>query len=128
MDAKRFSIRAVEASPIDIWPLTRRYWFHLTSLVAIVVFMAMDLSAYYAITLSIGVAILFSWLRTDTRLTPRGLVEALDMGGRQVLAVAPTCAAAGLIVGTFTLTGLGLKFSDIIVSLAGGDRKSTRLN
>jgi TRAP-type uncharacterized transport system fused permease subunit len=43
------------------------------------------------------------------------------MGGRQVLAVAPTCAAAGLIVGTFTLTGLGLKFSDIIVSLAGGN-------
>jgi TRAP-type uncharacterized transport system fused permease subunit len=93
----------------------------LTSLVAIVVFMAMDLSAYYAITLSIGVAIVFSWLRADTRLTPRGLVAALDMGGRQVLAVAPTCAAAGLIVGTFTLTGLGLKFSDIIVSLAGGN-------
>ena len=120
LDAKRFGIRAVEAPRVDLWPLTRRYWFHLTSLVAIVVFMAMDLSAYYAITLSIGVAILFSWLRADTRLTPRGLVEALDMAGRQVLAVAPTCAAAGLIVGTFTLTGLGLKFSDIIVGLAGG--------
>jgi TRAP transporter 4TM/12TM fusion protein len=121
LDARRFGIRAIDMPGLDLGRLTRRYWFHLTSLVAIVAFMAMDLSAYYAITLSIGVAILFSWLRPDTRLTPRKLLAALEAGGRQVLSVAPTCAAAGLIVGTFTLTGLGLKFSDIIVSLAAGN-------
>jgi TRAP-type uncharacterized transport system fused permease subunit len=36
------------------------------------------------------------------------------------LSVAATCAAAGIIVGVVTLTGLGLKFSIIILSLAGG--------
>ncbi len=113
--------RIARPPDLDLGRLTRRYWFHLTSLVAIVVFMAMDFSAYYAITLSIAVAVLFSWLRPETRITPRKLVAALESGGRQVLSVAPTCAAAGLIVGTFTLTGLGLKFSDIIVNLAGGN-------
>jgi TRAP-type uncharacterized transport system fused permease subunit len=34
--------------------------------------------------------------------------------------VASTCAAAGIIVGVVTLTGLGLKFSSIIISYAGG--------
>jgi TRAP-type uncharacterized transport system fused permease subunit len=34
--------------------------------------------------------------------------------------VAATCAAAGVIVGVVTLTGLGLRFADIIISLAGG--------
>jgi TRAP-type uncharacterized transport system fused permease subunit len=37
-----------------------------------------------------------------------------------VLAIAVTCAGAGLIVGTVTLTGLGLKFSSIVIEYAGG--------
>jgi TRAP-type uncharacterized transport system fused permease subunit len=36
------------------------------------------------------------------------------------LTVASTCAAAGIIVGVVTLTGLGLKFSSIIIAYAGG--------
>jgi TRAP-type uncharacterized transport system fused permease subunit len=42
-----------------------------------------------------------------------------------VLAVAATCAAAGIIVGVVTLTGLGLKFSSIVLQLAGGDLLAT---
>jgi TRAP-type uncharacterized transport system fused permease subunit len=38
-----------------------------------------------------------------------------------VLSVASTCAAAGIIVGVVTLTGLGLKFSLIILTLAGNN-------
>jgi TRAP-type uncharacterized transport system fused permease subunit len=37
-----------------------------------------------------------------------------------VLNVAATCAGAGLIVGVVTLTGLGLKFSSIVIAYAGG--------
>jgi TRAP-type uncharacterized transport system fused permease subunit len=37
-----------------------------------------------------------------------------------MLSVAATCAAAGIIVGVVTLTGLGLRFADIVVSYAGG--------
>jgi TRAP-type uncharacterized transport system fused permease subunit len=49
-----------------------------------------------------------------------GLVQALDGGSRAVLNVAATCAGAGLIVGVVTLTGLGLKFSSIVIAYAGG--------
>jgi len=38
------------------------------------------------------------------------------------LSVASTCAAAGIIVGVVTLTGLGLKFSSIIIQYAGGSK------
>jgi TRAP-type uncharacterized transport system fused permease subunit len=41
-------------------------------------------------------------------------------GAIGVLTVASTCAAAGIIVGVVTLTGLGLKFSSIIIQYAGG--------
>jgi TRAP-type uncharacterized transport system fused permease subunit len=48
-----------------------------------------------------------------------GLFKALDGGARSVLNVAATCAGAGLIVGVVTLTGLGLKFSSIVLAYAG---------
>jgi TRAP-type uncharacterized transport system fused permease subunit len=49
-----------------------------------------------------------------------GLVKALSGGSLGVLNVAATCAGAGIIVGTVTLTGLGLKFSSIVLQYAGG--------
>ena len=42
-----------------------------------------------------------------------------------MLSVAATCAAAGLIVGVVTLTGLGLKFSSIVLQYAEGGSRGT---
>jgi TRAP-type uncharacterized transport system fused permease subunit len=77
-----------------------------------------------------------SFLRRDTSLIPyevvsgrapivsglwnSGLVKALAGGSMGVLNVAATCAGAGIIVGVVTLTGLGLKFSSIVLQYAGG--------
>jgi TRAP-type uncharacterized transport system fused permease subunit len=44
----------------------------------------------------------------------------MEMGSVGVLNVAATCAGAGIIVGVVTLTGLGLKFSTIVIDYAGG--------
>jgi TRAP-type uncharacterized transport system fused permease subunit len=44
----------------------------------------------------------------------------MEGGSIGVLSVAATCAGAGIIVGVVTLTGLGLKFSSIILDYAGG--------
>ncbi|MEO7151314.1 MAG: TRAP transporter fused permease subunit, partial [Burkholderiaceae bacterium] len=49
-----------------------------------------------------------------------GFVKAMEGGSMGVLNVAATCAGAGIIVGVVTLTGLGLKFSSIVIDYAGG--------
>jgi TRAP-type uncharacterized transport system fused permease subunit len=49
------------------------------------------------------------------------MATALRAGSVGVLAVAATCAAAGIIVGVVTLTGLGLKFSAIVIQFAHGN-------
>jgi len=59
-------------------------------------------------------------LRTPGRMTIAQLVTALRDGSIGMLNVAATCASAGIIVGVVTLTGLGLKFSAIIIDYAGG--------
>ena len=55
------------------------------------------------------------------------LVAALKDGSRQMLNVAATCAAAGIIVGVVAKTGLGLKFSAIVIDYAGGSLPLTAL-
>jgi TRAP transporter 4TM/12TM fusion protein len=100
--------------------LTRRYWYHFTSLAAIAVFMAAGMSAFRAVFWSGVLAIALSYVRRESALTPARLYGVLRTGGEDVLGVAATTATAGVIVGVVTLTGLGLKLAGVIVTLAGG--------
>jgi len=104
------------------WSLTKRYWFHFASLVTIVIFMALGFSATRAVIWSTLAAVLVSYLTRESALWPSKLVKALEAGAKGVVPVAATCACAGIIVGTVTMTGLGLKFSTILVTLAGGSK------
>ena len=49
------------------------------------------------------------------------LIEALALGARNAVSVSIACAVAGIIVGVVGLTGLGLKFSSMMVALSGGN-------
>ncbi|HLT57591.1 MAG TPA: TRAP transporter permease [Limnochordales bacterium] len=121
VDSARLGTRQVEIQTTPIRELLRQYWFHLTSLFAIVVFLMLGYTAAYAVIWSMALAVLVSFLRPDTALWPRRLLDALEMGARGVLSVVATTAVAGIIVGVVNLTGLGLKFSSIIIGLAGGN-------
>lgn len=103
-----------------VWRLTKSYWFHFGSLISIVVFMLMGFSPVLAVFWATIMAIAVSFFRWDTALWPRKLAKALTDGTTGVLNVAPTCAAAGIIVGSVTLTGLAQKFADIIIAYAAG--------
>ncbi|WP_200410964.1 TRAP transporter permease [Virgibacillus salexigens] len=67
----------------------------------------------------IGITILVSLFRKDTRITPARFVTALTSGARTALGVASATACAGIIVGVVTKTGLGLKLGNSLVSMAG---------
>ncbi len=121
-DAKRFGARLMGADQYtSLGALTRRYWFHFLSLVGIVVLMVVGFTPIWAVFWATVIAYLTSFLQPDCALTPKKLKAALEGGSLGVLSVACTCAAAGLIVGVVTLTGLGLKFSSIIIGYAQGN-------
>jgi TRAP transporter 4TM/12TM fusion protein len=104
-----------------LWVLTKKYWYHFLSLISIVAFMLLGFSSILAVFWATVVTFVVSFFRRDTAIGPRKLVAALSDGSRQMLNVAATCAAAGLIVGVVAKTGLGLKFSAIVVDYAGGN-------
>lgn len=57
----------------------------------------------------------------STRRVMRSSLEALIEGSRDTLVIGATVGVIGIIVGTIFATGVGLRFSDIIVSLSQGN-------
>jgi TRAP-type uncharacterized transport system fused permease subunit len=96
-------------------------------LISIIIFMlwgySPTLSVFWSTVLTFGL----SFLTRETALTPKRLVKTLADGSTGVLTAATTCATAGIIVGVVTLTGLGLKFSSIVIDYAGGSLLLTAL-
>jgi len=137
IDVRKYGMKNIHFEATETaWQLTKKYWFHFFSLISIVVFMLFGFSPIMSVFWATIVSAFSSMLREDTAIIPwawfRGkepilgglydsnLTKALASGSTGVLAIAATCAGAGLIVGTVTLTGLGLKFSSIVIQYAGG--------
>ena len=136
IDVRKFGMKDVLFKQAEsAWSLTKKYWFHFLSLFSIVAFMLMGFSPELSVFWATVVALVTSFLHRDCALLSydllrgrepflrgfagSGLIKALEGGSRAVLNVAATCAGAGLIVGVVTLTGLGLKFSSIVLAYAG---------
>lgn len=90
-------------------------------LIGIIYFLVEGSTPIKAALYGLGLAILASFIRKDTRITFKGFLEALETGARGALGVSIACACAGIIVGTITLTGLGLKLGNGLIGLSGGN-------
>jgi TRAP transporter 4TM/12TM fusion protein len=77
-------------------------------------------SAAFAAICGIASVIPTTWLRASTRwtFTPMAIIEALEAGARNTIVVALACACAGIVIGTITLTGLGLAFTNVVLTLS----------
>ncbi|OJU89449.1 MAG: C4-dicarboxylate ABC transporter permease [Burkholderiales bacterium 66-5] len=124
LDSRKFSSGgALEETRVGATALqlAARFWFHFLSLVAIVGFMVYGFSPLMSVFWATVVAFAVSFLSRETAMWPPKLIAALSDGSKQALSVAATCAAAGVIVGVVGKTGLGLKFSSIVIDYAGGN-------
>lgn len=120
-DGRKFG-NSAEAGAVRVGAmhLLRTSGYYFLPLAAIVVLLLVGFSPVMAVFWATGAALATSFFNRASALVPRKLVAALAAGSAGVLNVAATCAAAGIIVGVVTLTGLGLKFSAIVVGYAGG--------
>jgi len=66
------------------------------------------------------VGIILSLFHKETRITILGIVDILIETMKNILPVSAACIAAGIIVGSISLTGLGLKVSSSIIAISGG--------
>lgn len=116
IDARRYGMAPARLESESAWKLLGRFGYHFSSLIAIVVFLAVGMSATRSVVYATALALVLSFLDRRYRLTPRRLFDALSAGVRGVLPVVAVCAAAGVITATTTKTGLGAQFSSMLVS------------
>ncbi|WP_216830324.1 TRAP transporter permease [Alkalihalobacterium elongatum] len=98
----------------------KRSIFVLIGPIAIVAFLLGGFSPIKASFYALIIVIIGSYFRKDTRLTLPKFIEALEIGAKNAVGLIAACAAAGLIVGTVTLTGIGVQFADMVVILSQG--------
>ena len=89
-------------------------------LVVIVYLLVTGFTPMRAALVAIVLSIVASALRKNTRMKPIEIVHGLETGARNVLGVVIACAAAGIIIGVVTKTGVGLKLASGLLALSGG--------
>jgi len=101
-------------------PLMLKKGHMLLGLVAIAFFLARGFTPTRAALFATLVSIGLSMIRKDTRMKPRAFFDALELAAKNTISIGVACALAGIIVGVVVLTGLGLTFSNSVISLALG--------
>lgn len=120
--SRRRKIKGVDKDP-NMPPLRELLFksgYLLLPIVLLFVLVAVfNKSAQWSALVSTMAVILLSWLNKETRITPKKMVDALVFSGKAIVPISIVCAAAGLIVGIFNATGLGITLSSYIVNMAG---------
>jgi TRAP transporter 4TM/12TM fusion protein len=122
LEAARSGIRGLSRAEVPrMAGLMRTHGYLLLPLVVLFYFLMWEnLSPFRSAMYAILTAMAVSWFRADTWLGFRGIVGSLADGGKRAIEIATTCAAAGIIVGVLSQTGLGVKFAFVIITYSGG--------
>ena len=120
-EAKRDGLKPMEKKDLPSLAETlSRGWHLLLSIVALVAFLAMGYTAMMAAFWGIIVLFALSFIRSETRLNPISLLVALEGGAKAAVGVGAACACAGIIIGSVYISGLGLRFANLVVVMSGG--------
>lgn len=135
-EAKKQKLKGLD-SGVRAIDIIRNEWYMSLPLLIIVVLMIIGFSPGFAAFWSIIACVILMYTMSDNaadfhesgfgaigRSTVRVLkssYEALVEGMRDTLVIGATVGVIGLIVGSIYATGIGLRFSDIIISLSNGN-------
>jgi TRAP transporter 4TM/12TM fusion protein len=88
--------------------------------VLVIWMMVLDEEPTTSVFIALGALILLTMFSSRNRITLSKAIKSLEKAGASMIDISPICALAGVIVGSITLTGLGINLSGLLVTLAGG--------
>ena len=120
-EAKRENLKGIPRSELPKLSTILKERGHLAlPLIVIVYLLVAGYTPMRAALFAIILSILCSMIRKSTRMKPLEIVMGLERGARGVLSVLVACAAAGIVIGVVTKTGVGLKLASGLLDLSGG--------
>jgi TRAP transporter 4TM/12TM fusion protein len=119
--AAKIGLRGLSKEEVpEFFETLKKSVFVLIGPAAIIYFLLAGYSPIKASFFAVLIVIAGSYFRKDTRLTLPKLIQALELGAKNSIGLIAACAVAGIIVGSVTLTGIGLKFADLVNVLSNG--------
>lgn len=121
LEAVKTGLKGLPKELIPDWRTVLKEKGHLIVPLFIIIYLIVSgMTPAYAAVIGIIAAIIVSSLRRSTRMSLAGLIHALEFGARGSLGVIMACAVVGFIIGTASLTSLGIKLGDSLLTLANG--------
>jgi TRAP transporter 4TM/12TM fusion protein len=120
-EACRLGLRGLPREQLpNTWQVLKKGWPYLIPIAVLIYFLGIlqytpIRSGFYAIV----TAVVVSSFQKVTRLNWERFKDAVLAAAQNTIAVALACAAAGLVIGSINLTGMGLKLSSFIISISG---------
>ncbi|MDH5560040.1 MAG: TRAP transporter permease [Deltaproteobacteria bacterium] len=118
-EAKKYHLHGegelVIPKPMEV---IKQGWYKSLPLVIITVLMIIGKSPGYAAFWATLSCIAVSYGSKETRMGYKEIWDAMASGARQTLVIGATVGVIGIIVGTIELTGIGLQFSNLIISVS----------
>ena len=117
-EAAKLGMRGMREDELPKFADMAKKVFLFIPIVILIVALFMGYSVIRAGTYATIAAAVVSWL-TPNRMGPRATTHAFELAGIMSIQIIAVCACAGIIVGVISLTGVGARFSNLLLGLAG---------
>ena len=123
LHARKNDLRGIPRDELPTILSVLRRGHLLLPIVLLIAMLLTGYSVFRAGSVGIVAAIVASWLsgRVD-RMGPRAVLDTLSVSAREAVQLMAICACAGIIVGVIALTGIGGRFSNMVLAVAGESR------
>ncbi len=116
-EAAKLGMRGMREDELPKFAAMAKRAFLFLPIIILIYALFMGYSVIRAGTLATISAAVVSWL-TPYRMGPRSILKAFELAGIMSIQIIAVCACAGIIVGVISLTGVGARFSNLLLGLA----------
>ncbi|MDJ0994267.1 MAG: TRAP transporter permease [Dinoroseobacter sp.] len=117
MEAAKLGMRGMSEDELPKFNKMVRQIYLFIPIIILIYALFMGYSVIRAGTLATVAAAVVSWL-TPNRMGLRSIVKAFELAGVMSVQIIAVCACAGIIVGVISLTGVGARFSAVLLGIA----------
>ncbi|TDR57066.1 TRAP transporter 4TM/12TM fusion protein [Halomonas ventosae] len=117
-EAARKGMRGMRKDEIPLFSKLIKQVYLFAPIIILIAALFMGYSVIRAGTLATASAAVVSWFSPHKMGIP-AILRALQLAGTMAIQIIAVCACAGLIVGVISLTGVGARFSSLLLGLAG---------
>ena len=121
-EAKRLGLTGLAKENIpDAMKVVKEQGHLVIPLVTLIGLMLYGYTPLFSAVVSIFATVAASWLRKETRMGWTKIIAATVEGARSAISVGVCCVIIGVIIGTVTLSSIGLNMGYLILSIVDND-------